>query len=58
MKFNSTDIKMLKKYIIYLTNLKINNLEQYNKIRFIYYLEIYKKLITNQNNFYKLYVFS
>ncbi len=58
MKFNSTDIKMLKKYTMYLRNLKINNLEQYNKIRFIYYLEIYKKLITNQNNFYKLYVFS
>ena len=58
MKFNSTENDLLKKYLIYLTNLKINNIEQYKKIKFIFYLEIYKKIITNQNNFYKLYVFS
>ena len=58
MKFNSTENDLLKKYLIYLTNLKINNNEQYKKIKFIFYLEIYKKIITNQNNFYKLYVFS
>ena len=58
MKFNSTENDLLKKYLIYLTNLKINNFEQYKKIKFAFYLEIYKKIITNQNNFYKLYVFS
>lgn len=58
MKFNSTENDLLKKYLIYLTNLKINNFEQYKKIKFVFYLEIYKKIITNQNNFYKLYVFS
>lgn len=57
MKFNSTENDLLNKYLIYLTNLKINNLEQFKKIKFIFCLEIYKKLITNQNNFYKLYVF-
>ena len=58
MKFNSIENDLLNKYLIYLTNLKINNIEQYKKVKFIFYLEIYKKIITNQNNFYKLYVFS
>ena len=58
MKFNSIENDLLNKYLIYLTNLKINNFKQYQKVKFIFYLEIYKKIITNQNNFYKLYVFS
>ena len=57
-KFNPTDIELSKKYLIYLTNLKINNPEQFDKIKFIFYLEIYKKLIVSQNNFYKIYVFN
>ena len=36
MKFNSTENDLLKKYLIYLTNLKINNIEQYKKIKFIF----------------------
>ena len=32
MKFNSTENDLLKKYLIYLTNLKINKIEQYKKI--------------------------
>ena len=42
MKYNSIENDLLNKYLIYLTNLKINNFKQYQKVKFIFYLEIYK----------------
>lgn len=55
-QYNVEDLKLLKQYEYFLTNLKINKNNDFKILRFYFLYNFYNELISNNNNFYKIYV--